>query len=144
MVQTKSILSCRKFRIQHKALLLVPYDRAQPGSKEDSFNYQLSSSHIYVECAFGTMYTKWGILWKPLQFRLKHNVVVVIDTICWLHNFLIDYEPDNNLQPSNSTDYIDEDMTRFLSKHDKDYIGIFCDEGNISHTKNFLLYKVCK
>ena len=87
-----------------------------------------------MECTFGAMYTKWGILWKPLQFRLKNNVIVV-DSICRLHNFLIDNEDINNLHHRNTSDYIDEDMVDFLSKNDKDYIGIFCNDENISHTQ---------
>ena len=36
-----------------RSFLLVPYDNAKPYSKEDNFNYFLSSCRIYVECAFG-------------------------------------------------------------------------------------------
>ena len=49
--------------------LLVPYDNARPGSKEDSFNFFLSSKRIYVECAFGEIDRRWGIFWKPLLER---------------------------------------------------------------------------
>ena len=33
--------------------LLCPYDNTQVDSAEDTFNYFLSSSRIYVECCFG-------------------------------------------------------------------------------------------
>ena len=47
-----------------RSFLLVPYDNPKPYSKEDNFNYYLSSCRIYVECAFGEIDLIFGILWK--------------------------------------------------------------------------------
>ena len=63
------------------SFLMVPFDSVKPHTKEDTFNYHLSSSQIYVECTFGSMYSTWGILWRPRQFSIQDNVMVV-DSIC--------------------------------------------------------------
>jgi DDE superfamily endonuclease len=34
---------------------------------KDSFNYHLSSCRIYIECAFGELVMRWGILWRMLE-----------------------------------------------------------------------------
>ena len=36
-----------------RSYLLTPYNNAKLGSAEDAFNFYLSSTRIYVECAFG-------------------------------------------------------------------------------------------
>ena len=50
--------------------LLVPYrsdDVRQDDSEQyDAFNFYLSSSRIYIECAFGELVSRWGILWRTL------------------------------------------------------------------------------
>ena len=53
--------------------LLALYDNATPGSKEDTFNYYLSSNRIYVECAFGEIDRRWGIFWRPLEGALENQ-----------------------------------------------------------------------
>lgn len=49
--------------------LQVPYDNAQPGSVEDSFNFWLSNSRIRIECAFGELVMRFGIFWRSLRFK---------------------------------------------------------------------------
>ena len=73
-----------------RSLLLVPYDNAKPYSKKDNFNYFLSSCRIYVECAFGEINLRFGILWRKLAFDL-HFSTRVIDACLRLHNFLVKY-----------------------------------------------------
>ena len=79
-----------------RPFLITPYDGAKGGSKEDDFNYHLSSCCIYVECTFGEIYKRWGILWRPLAFKLVHNIRIV-DSLLHLHNFIIKFEMDNNI-----------------------------------------------
>jgi hypothetical protein len=76
-----------------RSYLLTPYDNAQPGSKEDCFNFYLSSNRIYVECSFGEIDRRWGIFWKPLQGQLK-NHKYTIDSALRLHNFIVDYREE--------------------------------------------------
>ena len=74
--------------------LLVPYDNATSKSKEDSFNFFLSSCRIHVECCFGEVDRRWGVLWKPLVGKLKSHKHT-IDACLRLHNFIVDYREEN-------------------------------------------------
>ena len=72
-----------------RSYLLTPYDNAAPGSKQDSFNFFLSSKRIYSECAFGEIDRRWGIFWKPLEGSL-FNHRYTIDAALRLHNYIVD------------------------------------------------------
>jgi hypothetical protein len=73
-----------------RSYMLTPHDNAQPGSKEDNFNFFLSSNRIYVECAFGEIDRRWGIFWKPLEGALQ-NHQYTIDAALRMHNFIVDF-----------------------------------------------------
>lgn len=45
-----------------KSFLLTPFDNVLHGTSEDNFNFFHSSSRISVECAFGEIDLRWGIL----------------------------------------------------------------------------------
>mmetsp|Transcript_121117 Transcript_121117/g.347969 ORF Transcript_121117/g.347969 Transcript_121117/m.347969 type:complete len:383 (-) Transcript_121117:127-1275(-) len=71
--------------------LLVPYStdeiRNDTGDMCDAFNFFLSSSRIHIECAFGELVRRWGILWRTLNFDLAKSQRVV--QVCMLlHNFI--------------------------------------------------------
>ncbi|TYZ57496.1 hypothetical protein PybrP1_000373, partial [[Pythium] brassicae (nom. inval.)] len=66
--------------------------RGACGSQElskDAFNFFLNQLLIRIEQAFGLMVTKWRILKKPLEVKLK-NIPQVIHAIIRLHSFCID------------------------------------------------------
>ena len=71
-----------------KPFFMTTFDNAVHGTPEDNYNFFHSFSRIWVECAFVEIDLKWGILWKLLGFRLKHNVTV-IDTCMRLHHFIV-------------------------------------------------------
>mmetsp|Transcript_2909 Transcript_2909/g.4531 ORF Transcript_2909/g.4531 Transcript_2909/m.4531 type:complete len:204 (-) Transcript_2909:1006-1617(-) len=73
-----------------RSFIISPYDNTLHGEAEDNFNYFHSSARIVVECAFGEICNRWGILWKPLGFSLKHNTQI-IDACLRLHNFNVEY-----------------------------------------------------
>ena len=50
---------------------------------------------IYVECAFGEIDRRWGILWKPLQGSLDSHKYT-IDSCLRLHNFIVNYREQEN------------------------------------------------
>jgi DDE superfamily endonuclease len=87
--------------------LIVPYDinelnRDVDGAK-DAFNYHLSACRIYIECAFGELVMRFGILWRTLLFGLKKSANVV--QVCMLlHNFIIDCR-ENLLQDQDDDSY---------------------------------------
>jgi hypothetical protein len=45
-----------------RSFLMTPYDNAMHGTAENNFNFFHSSSRIVVECAFGEIDLRWGIL----------------------------------------------------------------------------------
>ena len=72
-----------------RSYLLTPYDNTQSNTKEDNFNYYQSSARISVECTFGEVDRRWGVLWRPLKGLLS-NHKNTIDACLRLHNFIID------------------------------------------------------
>jgi hypothetical protein len=100
-----------------RSFLMTPYDNAMHGTAEDNFNFFHSSSRIVVECAFGEIDLRWGILWRPLQFTLELNCKV-IDACMRLHNFIVDFrEAEQNTSASMEIDRVvfDDDCRRFLA-----------------------------
>lgn len=59
-----------------------------PGSNDD-FNYEQSRLRINIECAFGELVRRWGILWRPLEMAFDKRTAV-IGACCRLHNFCVD------------------------------------------------------
>ena len=74
--------------------LLVPHADAKPLSPEDAFNFWLSNSRIQIECTFGEVVMRWGILWRKLLFDIQ-DVGKVVTAAMLLHNFLIDERESN-------------------------------------------------
>lgn len=73
--------------------LLVPYTnddvRQDRADMCDAFNFYLSSSRIFIECAFGEMVMRWGILWRTLAFDLE-KCQRIIQVCMLLHNHIKD------------------------------------------------------
>jgi len=97
-----------------KSFLLTPYDNVMHGTPEDNFNFFQSSSRIYVECAFGEIDLRWGILWRPLKFSLKHSSAV-IDACMRLHNFIVDFREKTNSPDNIDRGVFDDDCRRYLA-----------------------------
>jgi hypothetical protein len=60
-----------------KSFLLTPYGNAEHGTVEDNFNFFYSSSRIAVECCFGAIDLRWGILWRELSYSLQMNCKII-------------------------------------------------------------------
>lgn len=82
----------------------VPHDQmltnysaqdTEPGSSEDTFNFYLSSNRIRIECAFGRLVQRCGILWRPLRGRLPFISSVVFACMI-LHNLCFDNESEHD------------------------------------------------
>jgi hypothetical protein len=80
--------------------LLVPYStdevRNDKSNSYDAFNFYLSSSRIHIECAFGELVRRWGILWKTLHFDLV-KCQRIIQVCMLLHNFIKDDQESDNI-----------------------------------------------
>ena len=47
----------------------LPGTIADFGVHGDAYNFLQSSSRIDIECAFGELIRRWGVLWHPLEMR---------------------------------------------------------------------------
>jgi hypothetical protein len=87
--------------------LLVPYStddvRHERCNIYDAFNFYLSSSRIHIECAFGQLVRRWGILWKTLHFDLV-KCQRIIQVCMLLHNFIND-DKDSDSVNSDECDW---------------------------------------
>jgi len=104
-----------------KSFLVTPFDNAVHGTDEDNFNFFHSSSRISVECVFGEIDLRWGILWRPLCFNMKHNINT-IDACLRLHNFIVDYRESHLIEGTDQSvdrETFDEDCRRFMARQAK-------------------------
>jgi hypothetical protein len=70
--------------------MATPYKSVKDGSK-DAYNYFHSNCRITIECAFGMLVHRWGILCKPMSTMLPiAKVTALVRCLCRLHNFCID------------------------------------------------------
>ena len=69
--------------------MMVPI-RGTISEAQDAYNYEQSSLRMSIECTFGILLKRWGILWRPLQVR--HDRAAHLVACCArLHNLCIDY-----------------------------------------------------
>ena len=59
-----------------------------PGDCDD-FNYEHSRVRMAVECAFGEIVRRWGILWRPLEMKFNKRARF-IGACIKLHNYCVD------------------------------------------------------
>ena len=71
--------------------LLTPYSKqsCRGCDERDNFNFYQSRCRINVECAFGLLVQRFGVLRRPLRCKLA-RVVLVVSVCIKLHNILID------------------------------------------------------
>ena len=56
----------------------------------DDFDFHQSSNRMPIECAFGMLVRRWGVLWRPLCVRFD-RCSALIGACIRLHNFCIDH-----------------------------------------------------
>lgn len=113
-----------------RSFLLTPFDNAVHGTPEDNFNFFHSSSRICIECTFGEVDLRWGILWSPLKFSLRNNIKV-IDACLMLHNFIVDHRESLGENVSSmERDVFDDDCRRFMASQTGIYsVGVHGGDG---------------
>jgi hypothetical protein len=86
--------------------MVTPIKGARPGDEADAFNFYQSQVRIHVECAFGKLVHRWGVLRRPLHSRLGiTKMCAMVHALCRLNNFCI------NLRVSDSAEPLAEDIS---------------------------------
>ncbi len=65
---------------------LVPYEGRGRNESERNFNFFQSSIRMNIECTFGLLVARWGVLWRPLRCGIQHNILT-IRGLAVLHNW---------------------------------------------------------
>jgi hypothetical protein len=70
------------------ASIVPPYSGSNLSPAKDAFNFYLSSCRIVIECAFGELVRRWGILWRKIELGVK-RVPLVLSVCMKLHNICV-------------------------------------------------------
>lgn len=81
--------------------LMKPYPEGTRDPQEITFNKELSSARVQVECAFGMLKNRWRILQKrfdsDIELAIKATIAcAVLHNICIRNNDAWDEDDDNN------------------------------------------------
>jgi len=78
--------------------MVVPFSGSHGfRSPKDNFNFFQSSTRINIECAFGILVRRWGVLWRRQEGSLQRiNSIVMACLIC--HNLCIDARLGNDIE----------------------------------------------
>ena len=69
--------------------IVTPFSGRNLPATQDNFNFWLSNSRIEVECCFGMLVARWGILWRRIDTHLV-TAGNIVRAVVALHNFCID------------------------------------------------------
>ena len=73
----------------NSSYMVVPFRNVSRGSK-DAFNFFQSQLRINIECAFGILVHRWGLLRKPIPVNISvSKSASLVLALCKLHNFCI-------------------------------------------------------
>ena len=113
-----------------RSFLITPYENAKHGSENDTFNYHHSSCRISIECCFGELHQRWGILWGPLKFSLNKNIII-IDSVMRLHNYIIDYDIKNGTSNRKlDVQYFDNEAIQYMNSKPDEIFGVLGNDEN--------------
>jgi len=79
--------------------MATPFRSSAVGTAEDNYNYFHSQLRIRIECAFGMLVGRWGLLRRALPSTLSlRKVTALVMCLCKLHNFLINKRIERQAQ----------------------------------------------
>jgi DDE superfamily endonuclease len=83
--------------------MATPFPAVSGGSK-DAYNFYHSQLRIRIECTFGMLTHRWGMLRSaiPMNVTVRKSVALVL-SLAKLHNFCIDFD-DSHVLPQTATD----------------------------------------
>ena len=116
-----------------------------PSGPRDAFNFYHSQVRINIECAFGMLVHRWGILRRAIPMRITvAKTTALVMALCKLHNFCID-ENDNGITPPTADDNLEIalhggfDLSAFnTSTNGDDDSDEICDEIEYQHDRDRL------
>ena len=80
--------------------MCTPWRNVSQGPK-DGFNFFHSQLRINIECAFGMLVHRWGMLRKPIAVNISvKRATSLVYALCKLHNFCISQHDDRIEQPT--------------------------------------------
>ena len=83
--------------------MCTPFRNVTSGDK-DAYNFFQSQVRINVECAFGMLVHRWGILRKPIAVNITvQKTTSLVLALCKLHNFSI-AQRDTDIEQTHSSD----------------------------------------
>jgi hypothetical protein len=87
------------------SFMATPFKGTQSGPK-DAYNFYHSQVRITIECAFGILVHRWGVLRKPLPVNLTvSKTTQLVRALCILHNYCINGKEDVAASASSSDRY---------------------------------------
>ena len=85
--------------------MATPYPNVPIGDPKDHYNYYQSNVRISIECAFGILVNRWGILRKPLtRLFTVTKINGLINCLASIHNFLIDEREELDMPQQTASD----------------------------------------
>ena len=87
--------------------IATPFPNVKGDNPKDHYNFYHSQVRINIECAFGILVHRWGVLRKPTPIHFTNKkVTALVLALCKLHNFLIDarLEPQNDHPTTNTAE----------------------------------------
>ena len=82
----------------NRTYMATPYPNVGSNTDKDVYNFYHSQLRINIECSFGILVARWGILRRALSsnFTVK-KIVELVECLCRLHNYIIDSENEPEL-----------------------------------------------
>ena len=103
----------------NSSYMATPYSNVSgnPNKKsEDNYNFFHSQLRIRVECAFGMLVARWGVLRTALHCRITvTRVIALVNTLARLHNYCLGMSIPAHL---------DADIEYMLNEHEDGYVAM--------------------
>ena len=102
--------------------MVVPFRNPGSDLQKDAFNFYQSQIQISIECAFGMLVHRWGILRKPIPMNISIPKTTSLTlALCKLHNYCIDRENTEELYApvENDVCFIVQEGGLFLPRMDR-------------------------
>jgi len=85
----------------------------------DDYDFHQSSNRMPIECAFGILIHRWGVLWKPLKVRFDRRAPLIAACMR-LHNFCIDKGVEDELRAQHGMTEVVPGRWATTPKYDRD------------------------